>query len=309
MSNTDRISGYLEVGINDRGDVVINHPALDVDAHGVGHVAFSPRQARGLALTLLRKVDEVERAAGVARSETTRERALRVLCESDPRWPTMNESQRATWLRAANRDLDKYEARLVDVVEVALVEAQRWAAEPMRAAIVAGRAVLARSEKLLSDAHQTLVAHAEYDLNNRAAPLNEAARVAGEIGDFFAPVEPTAEESAAAAEFLRGVPAARGVDAVQRMAFLFAGLRKADAATTLADAPAATPPKRDDCRAFCPPEMRGPWRNWHRGSGCSLDDGKPRTSAGAAEIAALGVDHPVAEPRTARVERQEGTDG
>lgn len=34
------------------------------------------------------------------------------------------------------------------------------------------------------------------------------------------------------------------------------------------------------------------WKDWHRGSGCSLDDGKPRTESGAAEVAAFGADHP-----------------
>lgn len=47
-----------------------------------------------------------------------------------------------------------------------------------------------------------------------------------------------------------------------------------------------------NCQAFCPPQFRGRWRDWHRGKGCSLDDGLPRTAEGMAEIAALGFDHP-----------------
>jgi hypothetical protein len=55
-----------------------------------------------------------------------------------------------------------------------------------------------------------------------------------------------------------------------------------------------------DCNDFCPPEFTGRWRDWHRGSGCALDDGKPRTPEGAQEIAALGVDHKrAAEPEPA----------
>ena len=45
------------------------------------------------------------------------------------------------------------------------------------------------------------------------------------------------------------------------------------------------------CLDHCPSAFTGRWRDWHRGSGCSLDDGGPRTEEGAAEIAALGVDH------------------
>lgn len=45
----DKIEGYLEVGCNESGEVVINHPDLKPDANGVGHIIFSPNQARNLA--------------------------------------------------------------------------------------------------------------------------------------------------------------------------------------------------------------------------------------------------------------------
>jgi hypothetical protein len=50
---------YLEVGLtpNER-EIVINHPDLQPDAHGVGHIVFSPAQARHLARLLLRKAEE-----------------------------------------------------------------------------------------------------------------------------------------------------------------------------------------------------------------------------------------------------------
>jgi hypothetical protein len=50
----DKIEGFLEVGYNESGEVVINHPDLKPDEHGVGHIVFSPAQARNLA-DLLRK--------------------------------------------------------------------------------------------------------------------------------------------------------------------------------------------------------------------------------------------------------------
>ena len=53
------MSGFLEVGLSADGkEVVINHPDLQPDAQGVGHIVFSPREARNLALMLLRKADE-----------------------------------------------------------------------------------------------------------------------------------------------------------------------------------------------------------------------------------------------------------
>jgi hypothetical protein len=50
----DKIEGFLEVGRNDQHEVVIN---LDKDRNGVGHVVFSPRQARHLAKLLLKHAE------------------------------------------------------------------------------------------------------------------------------------------------------------------------------------------------------------------------------------------------------------
>jgi hypothetical protein len=54
--------GFLEVGVSQDGkDVVLNHPDLLVDDQGVGHIVFSPAEARGLALTLLKKAGSCNR--------------------------------------------------------------------------------------------------------------------------------------------------------------------------------------------------------------------------------------------------------
>lgn len=45
----------LEVGTNGQGEVVINHPDLEPDENGVGHIVFSVEQARNLANLLLSK--------------------------------------------------------------------------------------------------------------------------------------------------------------------------------------------------------------------------------------------------------------
>lgn len=47
--------GTLEVGTNGAGEVVINHPDLEPDENGVGHIVFSVEEARNLATLLLDK--------------------------------------------------------------------------------------------------------------------------------------------------------------------------------------------------------------------------------------------------------------
>ncbi len=59
---TDKIAGYLEVGTNDEGEIVVLHCDLETDADGVGHIVFSPNQARNLASLLLKHAKVVEDA-------------------------------------------------------------------------------------------------------------------------------------------------------------------------------------------------------------------------------------------------------
>ena len=47
--------GTLEVGTTGKGEVVINHPDLEPDENGVGHIVFSVEQARNLANLMLSK--------------------------------------------------------------------------------------------------------------------------------------------------------------------------------------------------------------------------------------------------------------
>jgi hypothetical protein len=57
----DKIEGYLEVGITpDTHEVIIN---LDRDRNGIGHIVFSPRQARMLARLLNKKARDAEKEA------------------------------------------------------------------------------------------------------------------------------------------------------------------------------------------------------------------------------------------------------
>jgi len=53
----DKIEGYLEIGTTGLGAVVMN---LDKDRNGVGHIIFSPRQAKNLGNLLIRKAKTAE---------------------------------------------------------------------------------------------------------------------------------------------------------------------------------------------------------------------------------------------------------
>jgi hypothetical protein len=59
----DNVGGYLEVGLNDSGEIVINHPDLQPDENGVGHIVFSPSQARNLARLLIKHAEWAEAEA------------------------------------------------------------------------------------------------------------------------------------------------------------------------------------------------------------------------------------------------------
>jgi hypothetical protein len=56
----DIISGYLEVGRNDRGEIVLIHRDVELDDDGVGHIVFSPNQARNLARLLKKHADAID---------------------------------------------------------------------------------------------------------------------------------------------------------------------------------------------------------------------------------------------------------
>lgn len=58
---TKPASGELIVAMSEDGqNVVINHPDLEPDAEGCGHIVFSPDQARNLAGLLFRKANIVD---------------------------------------------------------------------------------------------------------------------------------------------------------------------------------------------------------------------------------------------------------
>lgn len=75
----DKVKEFLEVGTNDKGEVVINHPDLKPDDNGIGHIVFSPRQARELGELLLKKAHEAE--------QEKREKSERALMEKAAKIP------------------------------------------------------------------------------------------------------------------------------------------------------------------------------------------------------------------------------
>lgn len=70
---TDKIAGYLEVGLNERDEIVVNHPDLKPDENGVGHIVFSPDQAQLLSNLLARKASEAFN--NIRQKEAARRRA------------------------------------------------------------------------------------------------------------------------------------------------------------------------------------------------------------------------------------------
>lgn len=54
--------GNLWVGLTATSEVVINHPLLDVDKDGIGHIVFSAAQARNLARLLNKHADAAHTA-------------------------------------------------------------------------------------------------------------------------------------------------------------------------------------------------------------------------------------------------------
>lgn len=53
--------GFLEVGTTGAGEVVVNHPDLEPDEKGVGHIVFSIGQAQNFANLLLAKAEEAKK--------------------------------------------------------------------------------------------------------------------------------------------------------------------------------------------------------------------------------------------------------
>ncbi len=73
-ASTGPSKGCLEIGSTGAGQVVINHAELDRDKNGVGHIVFSPAEARKLARILAKSAAraERERVRQTAASSSTR---------------------------------------------------------------------------------------------------------------------------------------------------------------------------------------------------------------------------------------------
>lgn len=60
-----KAKGVLEVGTTDQNEIVINHPDLQPDENGVGHIVFSAAQARDLIAALQCNLAVIEPTARV----------------------------------------------------------------------------------------------------------------------------------------------------------------------------------------------------------------------------------------------------
>lgn len=63
--------GFLEVGTNGKGEVVVNHPDLEPDEKGVGHIVFSVEEARNLANLLMSKAADASVERGDVKTTFT----------------------------------------------------------------------------------------------------------------------------------------------------------------------------------------------------------------------------------------------
>lgn len=75
---SDKIEGYLEVGLNDNDEIVINHPDLKPDENGVGHIVFSINQAQHLSHVLAVKASEAANSVRL-KEETARRKAAEAI--------------------------------------------------------------------------------------------------------------------------------------------------------------------------------------------------------------------------------------
>ena len=91
------VGGYLEVGLNNEGEIVVNHPDLKPDADGVGHIVLSPEQARNLAELLLKHAAQSERDSEERRESERRrnvvpvDRSAQCLANGSPVTPDHRE--------------------------------------------------------------------------------------------------------------------------------------------------------------------------------------------------------------------------
>lgn len=78
----------LQIGTNGEGEVIINHPDLNPDENGVGHIVFSVSQARKLADLLQMKAHEALREIEEKRRKDAElvpvDRSARVLLDGSP---------------------------------------------------------------------------------------------------------------------------------------------------------------------------------------------------------------------------------
>lgn len=95
--------GCLEVGTSGAGQVVVNHPDLQPDENGVGHIVFSPQEARQLATLLNAKAAEAERESAEARrraaAEAPVDRSSVTLTDGSPVTPLHREIDPVTGMQ------------------------------------------------------------------------------------------------------------------------------------------------------------------------------------------------------------------
>jgi hypothetical protein len=96
----------LEVGTTGKGEVVINHPDLEPDENGIGHIIFSVEQARSLANLLMSKSADAAAERGDFKTTMTNY-SRRLWSVIDPRTGMQKDRAATVLVREVRKGCDQ----------------------------------------------------------------------------------------------------------------------------------------------------------------------------------------------------------
>jgi hypothetical protein len=123
----DTVGGFLEVGLNDANEIIINHPDLKPDENGIGHIVFSPAQARHLAQLLTRHAATAENTLLTRMEQEMRERAAAIPVDRSAR--TMLDGSPVT---SGHREINPFTGMQKDYVVLSAGERAKGFVRPLR---------------------------------------------------------------------------------------------------------------------------------------------------------------------------------
>ena len=123
----DKIQGFLEVGLNDEGEVVVNHSDLKPDENGIGHIVFSADQAQNLSRLLSRHADQSDSDARLRHEEEVRKAAEEIPVDRDCR--VLTDGSPVT---SDHREIDPATGQQKDYVVLCESERKKGFVRPVR---------------------------------------------------------------------------------------------------------------------------------------------------------------------------------